>query len=90
MMQDNRVNGGTRVTISPAGATVFLGVLTITYLETITTREELESLIAKLEVYWSIAQGQPPGQVELTANDERNIHVLMNALIAHLRGSFEL
>lgn len=83
-------NGRTRVTISPQGATVFLGVLTATYLETITTREDLESVIGSLSTYWSIAQERLPGQVDLTASDEHNLQVLMDALVGHLRGSFEL
>ena len=83
-------NGGARVTISPQGATVFLGVLTATYMKTIKTRDDLESVIGSLASYWSIAQERLPGQVELTATDEHHIHVLLDALAAHLRGSFEL
>ena len=89
-MQEARGNGGARLIISPSGATVFLGVLTATYLKTITTREDLENLVESLTTYWSIAQERLPGQVALNASDERSLHVLMDALVAHLRASFEL
>lgn len=89
MHYDQR-NGGPSVIISPNGATVFLGVLTATYLKSIRTRADLETVIESLEAHWSIAQERLPGQVELTASDERFLRVLLNALIAHLRGSFEL
>ena len=76
--------------LSPKGMTVFLGVLTAAYLEQIRSEEDLETLIASLRTYWSIAQERLPGQVELTAENARTVQVLLDALIAHLRGSFAL
>ena len=89
-MQYDQGNGGTRVIMSPRGATVFLGVVTATLLKTIRTREDLGTVIESLTNYWSVAQQRLPGQVELNASDEHNVRVLVDALIAHLRGSFEL
>ena len=87
-MQENE---GKRVTLSPQGATIFLGVLAATYMKTIKTHEDIESVIGSLATQWSIAQERLPGQVELTAaTDEHNIRVLLDALADHLRMSFEL
>ena len=80
-----------RFTLSTTGATIFLGVLTATYLEGVRSREDLETLIGSLTTYWSIAQEQMAGTAGLTApTDEHNIHVLVNALISHLQMSFDL
>ena len=84
-------NGAAKLTLSPNGATIFIGVLVAALLETIHTPEELETRVASLTKYWSIAQERPAGQVVFSAaTDEHNIHVLMDGLIAHLRGSYAL
>ena len=50
-MPNDELNGSAKVTISPNGATIFLGVLTATYLERVTNRDELETLIQFLATY---------------------------------------
>ncbi len=83
-------NGNAAVTITPNGVALLLGVLTATYLERISSRDDLEKLIESLSTYWSVAQERPAGQVELTATDEHTLDVILNLLEVHLRGSFEL
>ena len=91
MAQRHQGNGESKVTLTPRGATIFLGVLTATLLERVTSRHDLEELIQSLTNYWSIAQERLPGQIEFSAaTDEHNVHVLVNALIAHLKGSYDL
>ena len=91
MTRSNYGNGPTRIILSPNGATIFLGILTATFLEGIRSDEDLETLLESLTTYWSIARERLPGQVELSAaSDERSLRVLLDALIGYLRASHQL
>ena len=84
-------NGGPRVSLTPQGASLFLGVLVAVYLQGVSSREELEDLIAALSRHWLFAQEHLAEQAEsFAATDPESLRILLDALIAHLRGSFEL
>ena len=90
-MATNRRNGTAKLELSPNGASMLTGVLTLTLLHGVRTEDELEDLIARLSTAWSIAQESHPGQaIPLSAIDAQAIQILLNALVEHLRGSFGL
>ena len=80
----------TRIALTPNGAVTFLGVVTSASLELVRTDRQLERLIDSLQAYWSLARERQPGQLELSADDERTVQVLIESLVAYLRGGFAL
>ena len=82
---------GVPIVLTPRGAAILMNVLSATFLQRVTTQDDLDALVADLSGYWSFAHEQFRQQEGLSnARDARALHLLLSHLVDHLRGSFDL